>query len=100
MAKFQKGQSGNPGGRPKGTSLTAELRRMMDEKAGADSKITRRRALLESLYAMALKGDVRAHAIIWDRTEGKAIASDDDGEKLPVFFTLHTDDQAPENAGH
>jgi hypothetical protein len=64
---FQKGQSGNPGGRPKKTPLTDALRKQLEDPALAD-------ALAKSLIAKARgprRDSVRAFDSIADRVEGK-----------------------------
>jgi len=65
--QFKPGQSGNPGGRPKGTSITAQLRKLLDRN---DGKL--RKPLAKRLIDNALKGDHRFLETILDRTEGKA----------------------------
>jgi hypothetical protein len=64
--QFRKGRSGNPGGRPKGslnlaTDLTAELgEKITIREDGRPRKVSKQRALIKSLTAKALQGDVRA----------------------------------------
>ena len=66
--QFRKGKSGNPRGRPKGslnlaTDLTAELgEKITVREDGHSRKISKQRALIKSLMAKALQGDVRATA--------------------------------------
>jgi len=64
--RFQPGQSGNPAGRPKGRSVTAVLRKVIDANDGALAE-----RLVRTLVDRALKGDFRAMREIWDRMEGK-----------------------------
>ena len=60
------GKSGNPRGRPKGslnlaTDLTAELgEHITVREDGRSRKVSKQRALIKSLMAKALQGDVRA----------------------------------------
>jgi hypothetical protein len=67
---FQKGQSGNPGGRPKKLphleQLLAEI--LEEEKDG----ISAAKAILMALRLKATKGDVRAAEILLDRAYGKS----------------------------
>jgi hypothetical protein len=64
--RFKPGQSGNPRGRPKGslnlaTDLSAELGEQITvREGGRQRRISKQRALVKSLMAKALQGDVRA----------------------------------------
>jgi hypothetical protein len=64
--RFKPGQSGNPKGRPKGTpnlatDLAAELSEQVTVREGGQAqRISKQRALIKSLMAKALDGDVRA----------------------------------------
>ena len=66
--RFKRGKSGNPKGRPKGslnlaTDLTAELgEHITVREDGRPRKVSKQRALIKSLMAKALQGDVRATA--------------------------------------
>jgi hypothetical protein len=64
--RFKPGQSGNPKGRPRGsanlaTDLAAELNEQITVREGGQAqRISKQRALIKSLMAKALQGDVRA----------------------------------------
>ena len=64
--RFKAGKSGNPKGRPKGstnlaTDLSAELSEQITVREGGQARrVTKQRALIKSLMAQALQGDVRA----------------------------------------
>ena len=64
--QFKPGKSGNPSGRPKGsrnlaTDLAAELCEPITvREEGRQRRISKQRALIKSLMAKALQGDVRA----------------------------------------
>jgi len=64
--RFKPGTSGNPKGRPKGTfSLATDLSAELGEQitvreGGRPRRISKQRALVKSLMAEALQGDVRA----------------------------------------
>jgi len=66
QSRFKKGQSGNPGGRPRGTrnlmtDLSEELAEEILIKEGSRAlKISKQRAFIKSLLARTLKGDTRA----------------------------------------
>src|SRR6478736_5360288 len=68
--KFKKGQSGNPGGRPKKLpDLDELLGEVLDEEKDG---IKAARAILMALRGKATKGDVRAAEVLLDRAYGKA----------------------------
>jgi len=85
MGKFLPGQSGNPGGRPKGPALSTQLRQDLERpviqkaidvlrRLGVDvsEDMTNREALSQIMITRALAGDARMIGVILDRTEGKA----------------------------
>jgi hypothetical protein len=69
--QFRQGQSGNPKGRPKGTrNLKTDLEEELYEQirittqGGGSQKMTKQRGFIKYLFARALKGDMRAAALI------------------------------------
>lgn len=68
--QFQPGKSGNPKGRPKGirnlnTDLEEELSlQILVTEGGTQQQTTKQRAMLKSLFAKALNGDVRASGVL------------------------------------
>jgi hypothetical protein len=64
--RFKPGQSGNPKGRPKdspnlATDLSTELGELITVREGGEARrVSKQRALIKSLMAKALQGDVRA----------------------------------------
>jgi hypothetical protein len=74
-SKWQPGQSGNPGGRPKKTPITDELRRLLDEEyAGRERRfkgLSNARVLALVMYEEAIAGSLPAAKEIAERCEGK-----------------------------
>lgn len=101
---FKPGQSGNPNGRPKGQSLTAQLRAVLED---TDKKTKKEisRLVAEAIVLAARKGDVSAFREIADRTEGKPEQKKTVTEnktitvifERPEFANHHTD--APQSPG-
>lgn len=68
---FEKGQSGNAGGRPKkDRALTAALEAELDKKIG---RKTKRELVAVKVLSLALDGDMTAVKFVADRTEGLPI---------------------------
>lgn len=68
---WQPGQSGNPGGRPKGT-LTRAYADVLKSKDPKTGKIIAE-IIADAITAKAAKGDVAAASELADRTEGKPL---------------------------
>jgi uncharacterized protein DUF5681 len=99
--RFRPGQSGNPGGRPKGartlqSDLVAELRELvLVRENGRKRKLTKQRAVVRALVDAALKGDVRATNALFsfcskipdDRTDANVEAplGAEDADIIDVF---------------
>lgn len=81
--RFKPGQSGNPKGRPKGSSITPRLKRIVEENDGEIAD-----ALVKSAIKNALKGDFRFWNAIMERVEGKVADriqhSGDDGGPIQI----------------
>ena len=85
--RFKPGKSGNPRGRPKGsanlaTDLSAELGEQITVREGGQARrISKQRALIKSLMAKALQGDVRATSAVLGlyahQNEGQPIEDDE-----------------------
>jgi hypothetical protein len=75
MPKYQKGQSGNPKGRPRRAfSYAAELRGRLAEVDLRDkAQRTHGEMIVAKVVELAKKGSIRAMTEIVDRTEGKAL---------------------------
>ena len=94
-SRFQPGQSGNPKGRPKGTKdlktdLAEELLEMIQVTEGGRKRaISKQRAMVKSLMARAVQGDVRAITAVITELHRLALASSGGGESEP----LNADDE-------
>ena len=71
---FKKGQSGNPGGRPKSAvSVTAHIRAKLAKYAKLPDgrRVKRIDALAEKIIEQALAGDTQMIKLVWERVDGK-----------------------------
>lgn len=79
--KFPQGKSGNPNGRPKGArSLKTMIQEVLDltvevpDKLSGDGSTIQLRvdeAIIRSVAAKAIKGNLQAAKALWDRLEGR-----------------------------
>ncbi len=69
---FQPGQSGNPGGRPKGRLLSAVLRQKLTDE---DKEI-----IAQQIIDGAKRGELDKIRELFDRTEGKVPNRNENGE--------------------
>ena len=82
-SRFQPGQSGNPGGRPKGArSLANDLKAELEEvivvsEGGEVKEMTKQQAVIKTMVANALKGEGRALQVLLNlklvQDQGEAI---------------------------
>jgi hypothetical protein len=74
-SRFQPGQSGNPGGRPRGQSLTSRIREALELEEIAGKKLPRGKRVadlvVEALLKEALKGKFAHLQEVIQRTDGK-----------------------------
>ena len=72
--QFKPGKSGNPKGRPpKEYCLTDILKDQgnLEDVESGDKKISRKQAIAQKLWAMAMSGDVQAMKYLYDRVDGR-----------------------------
>lgn len=83
---WQKGQSGNPAGRKRKRHFDDYLRARAFEKRGAVAK-----ALAERLIGEAIKGDIQALKLVYERLGGKPKSAEEvaanNGESLTLEQT-------------
>jgi hypothetical protein len=102
--QFKPGQSGNPKGRPKGSTLTARILALLEEKKlkGKEVEGGKKVAdlLAETIIERAVDGDYRFAELVMNRVEGKvpnkvAIGSDDTTELVRDYLLGKTDATGP-----
>ncbi len=83
--KFIKGNKANPGGRPKGLSITALIDKAVTENDWVE--------IIEILYTKAKRGDLKAIEMLMDRRFGKATQplTGDGDEPLRIVVSLLND---------
>ena len=89
--RFQPGQSGNPGGRPKEKPFREALRLEL-AAAGEDNKALR--TIARALIDKAAEGDMAAIREVADRVDGKvahAIVNDEESGPLQIIVRRFTD---------
>ena len=87
--QFVKGnKEGNRNGRPKKSNCVSDLLRNKGDELQPDGK-TKLQAVIESLYAKAESGDLKAIDMIFDRVEGKpAQKLEVEETRLPKGFNV------------
>lgn len=68
---WKKGQTGNPGGRPK---KIPEITKLLAEVLGEEDGMNMAHEILKVIRKKALEGDIRAAEVLLDRAYGKATA--------------------------
>ena len=74
LKPFKKGQSGNPHGRPKKEYCLTDILKdqgNVEDVSTEEGKISRKQAIAQKLWSMAMDGDVQALKYVYDRIDGK-----------------------------
>ena len=72
MAKFEKGQSGNPKGRPKGsTTIAGLIKKIGSENIKGVNEYDKLEFIMRKVFDFAVQGESWAVHFIADRLEGK-----------------------------
>lgn len=79
---FVKGQSGNPNGRPKGFSIVAHLKEMLQEIPEGEKKSYARQITEKYIHKGLVEGDSVILKDLIDRVDGKALQSIQQSLKL------------------
>jgi len=91
---FQKGVSGNPHGRPRGTKNLTPLWKQMHEEIDPDSKKTKYQTIVDLVYEKAKKGNEKFVEIFLERVDGKVSLPINVSQELPVYnYEALTDDE-------
>jgi hypothetical protein len=71
---WKKGQSGNPGGRPKGARalISVMIMEELQKQANQTDDRTKLQIMIERAVEMGMAGDLKAFDMLMDRTAGKA----------------------------
>ena len=71
--QYMKGNTGNPGGRPKNTLTTILKERMMEDVMINDKWLTTADLIVDQAIQLALEGDMQAIKWIFERVDGRPI---------------------------
>ena len=71
--QYVKGNSGNPGGRPKNTLTTILKERMIEDVLVGDKWLTTADLIVDQAIQLALEGDMQAIKWIFERVDGRPI---------------------------
>ena len=71
--QYMKGNTGNPGGRPKNTLTTILKEKMIEDVLIGDKWLTTADLIVDQAIQLALEGDMRAIKWIFERVDGRPI---------------------------
>jgi len=98
---FKKGQSGNPGGRPKSKILSEAYRKLLETEIakGKDKGKTYAEVIAAKILKEARKGVVKAASEIANRVEGKPLQSVQISASDPLEDLLAAFDKESDQVG-
>ena len=73
LRPFPKGQSGNPGGRPRGLSITALIRRELEKPCPDDASVTQGERVAAVVVERAIAGEATFVTLIREYVDGNAV---------------------------
>src|SRR5215213_10488485 len=71
LRTFQKGRSGNPGGRPRGLSITRFVREELLKPSAADATVTNAELVARTVVEHAVAGDPGVVKLVWEYVDGR-----------------------------
>ena len=71
LRAFQKGRSGNPGGRPRGLSITRFVREELLKPSPIDATVTNAELVARTVVERAAAGDPGLVKLVWEYVDGK-----------------------------
>ena len=88
LKPWKPGQSGNPGGRPKGVpGLASTLKRLVAQKH-PDQRRKWAEVLVRRVLRDAENGDANAMALVWKYAEGLPVAKLPEGSSTGIMFVV------------
>ena len=71
LRHFPKGRSGNPGGRPRGLSITRLVREELAKPSATDATVTNAQRVAARVVERAVAGDPVFVKLVWEYVDGK-----------------------------
>ena len=71
LRPFKKGKSGNPGGRPKGISITRLVREELQKPTAPGSTVTKAEVIAAMVVNLAQAGDRAMIPLVWKYVDGE-----------------------------
>ena len=78
--RFKPGQNPNPGGRPKGLSITRIVRELLQQPIANGSDVTHADLVGQKVLSLIEAGDKDMIRLVWAYTDGQPVARNENGE--------------------